>query len=180
MKLTKKSYFPKLTLEGQYQIGGAHLTSNHGYNFGGYLTFPTVNGMLIRNEIKEAKALHLKEQSTAIGTKNNIYYEIQQAYYSVQEKKNSIPVSFLGLKQAKENYELSYGRYQVGVGNPVELKEAQVQYQDAMLQYYNSLYQFNSARAELEKFIGKNLVDGEVQLDTGKKNKKKSRIKKSS
>ena len=173
VKLTKKSYFPTLNVEGQYQIGGAHPTSNYGYNFGGYLTFPTINGMLIKNEIKEAKALHLKEQATAAGTKNNIYYEIQQAYYSLQEKKSSIPVAFLGLKQAKENYELSYGRYKVGVGNPVELKEAQVQYQDAMLQYYNALYQFNSARAELEKFIGKNLTDGEVQLDLGDKKKKK-------
>jgi len=179
VKLAKKSYFPTLNVEGQYQIGGSHPTSNYGYNFGGYLTFPTVNGMLIRNEIKEAKALHLKEQSTAAGTKNDIYYEIQQAFYSLQEKKSSIPVAFLGLKQAKENYELSYGRYKVGVGNPVELKESQVQYQDAMLQYYNSLFQFNSARAELEKFIGKNLTDGEIQLDLGKKDKKKLRNKKS-
>ena len=94
------------------------------------------------------------------------------------EKKNSIPVSYLGLKQARENYDLSYGRYKVGVGNPVELKEAQVQYQNAMLQYYNSLYQYNSARAELEKYIGKNLTNGEVELDTdmledGKKRKKR-------
>lgn len=179
VKLAKKSYFPTLNIEGQYQIGGAHPASNYGYNFGGYLTFPTVNGMLIKNEIKEAKALHLKEQSTAKGTKNNIYYEIQQAFYSVQEKKSSIPVAFLGLKQAKENYELSYGRYKVGVGNPVELKEAQVQYQDAMLKYYNTLYQFNSARAELEKYIGRNISDGEVQLDLGKAKKKKHRSKKS-
>ncbi len=178
VKLSKKAYFPKLTVEGQYQIGGAHPASNYGYNFGGYLTFPTVNGALIKNQIKEAKALHYKEQATATGTKNDIYYEIQQAFYSMQEKKSSIPVAFLGLKQSKENYELSYGRYKVGVGNPVELKEAQVQYQDAMLQYYNSLYQFNSARAELEKFIGKNLVEGEVQLDLGNKKKKKSRSKK--
>ncbi len=180
IKLAKKSYFPTLNVEGQYQIGGAHPASNYGYNFGGYLTFPTINGMLIRNQIKEAKALHYKEQSTATETKNDIYYEIQQAFYSLQEKKSSIPVAFLGLKQAKENYELSYGRYKVGVGNPVELKEAQVQYQDAMLQYYNSLYQFNSARAELEKFIGKNLTDDEVQLDVDKsKKKKKLRSKKS-
>ena len=96
------------------------------------------------------------------------------------EKKNSIPVSFLGLKQAKENYELSYGRYKVGVGNPVELKEAQVQYQDAMLKYYNSLYQFNSARADLEKYIGKNLAEGEVQLDTSQIKSKKKNHKKSS
>jgi len=177
VKLVKKSYFPKITVEGQYQIGGRSFTSNYGYNFGGYLNFPTINAMLIKNQIKEANALYSREQSTAINTKNNIYYEIQQAFYSMLERKNSIPVAFLGLKQAKENYDLSYGRYKVGVGNPVELKEAQVQYQDAMLRYYNSLYQFNSARAELEKFIGKNLAEGEVQLelDTKKNSKKRSR-----
>ena len=166
VKLVKKSYFPQLTVEGQYQVGGKNFVSNYGYNFGGYLNFPTVNGMLIRNEIKEAKALHSRERANALTTKNNIYYEIQQAYYTMIEKKNSIPVSHLGLKQAKENYDLSFGRYRVGVGNPVELKEAQVQYQNAMLQYYNSLCQYNSARANLEKFIGKNISNGEVELDT--------------
>ena len=175
LKLVKKSYFPTITVEGQYQIGGSHPTSNYGYNYGGYLNFPTINGMLINNEIKEAKALYSKEQSLAMSTKNEIYFQIQQAYFTMVEKKNSIPVSFLGLKQAKENYELSYGRYKVGVGNPVELKEAQVQYQDAMLRYYNSLYEFNSAKADLEKYIGKNIVNGEIELDLGKKSKKKKK-----
>ena len=177
VKLVKKSYFPQLTVEGQYQIGGRTFVSNYGYNFGGYLNFPTINGMLIRNEIKEAKALYSKEQANAANTKNNIYYEVQQAYYAMIERKNSIPVSFLGMKQAKENYELSYGRYKVGVGNPVELKEAQTQYQNALLTYYDSLYQFNAAKADLEKYIGKNIADGEVQLDTDKnvKNKKSKR-----
>ena len=176
VKLVKKSYFPQLTIEGQYQIGGKTFVSNYGYNFGGYLNFPTINGMLIKNEIKEAKALYSKEQANAVNTKNNIYYEVQQAYYAMIERKNSIPVSFLGMKQAKENYELSYGRYKVGVGNPVELKEAQTQYQNALLTYYDSLYQFNAAKADLEKYIGKNISDGEVQLDTGKnKNDKKSK-----
>ena len=175
VKLVKKSYFPTLTVEGQYQIGGRSWVSNYGYNFGGYLNFPTVNGMLIRNEIKEAKALHTREQALASNTKNDIYYEIQQAFYGMLERKNSIPVAFLGLKQAKENYELSYGRYKVGVGNPVELKEAQVQYQNSMLNYYNTLYQFNTARAELEKFIGRNITDGEVQLDLNSDTKKAKR-----
>lgn len=181
VKLVKKSYFPTITVEGQYQKGGRSWTSNYGYNFGGYLNFPTINGMLIKNEIKEAKALYTREQANALNTHNNIYYEIQQAFYSMIERKNSIPVAFLGLKQAKENYELSYGRYKVGVGNPVELKEAQVQYQDAMLRYYNSLYQFNTARADLEKFIGKNLAEDEVKLDIedDKKNSKKKSKKNS-
>lgn len=176
VKLVKKSYFPQLTVEGQYQIGGSHPTSNYGYNYGGYLNFPTINGMLIKNEIKEANALYSKEKSNAINTKNNIYYEVQEAFYSLTEKKNAIPVAFLGLKQAKENYELSSGRYKVGVGNPIELKEAQVQYQNAMLTYYQTMFNYNASKATLEKTIGKNLANDEVELkkDSTKKKSKKT------
>lgn len=177
VKLVKKSYFPQLSVEGQFQVGGRTPASNYGYNFGGYLNFPTINGMLIKNEIKEAKALHSKEQANAINTKNNIYYEVQELYFSLKEKKNKIPVAFLGMKQAKENYELSYGRYKVGVGNPVELKEAQVQYQNAQLMYYQTMYEYNTARATLEKAIGKNIANGEVELNKNAKVKSKGKKK---
>ena len=158
LKLAKKSYFPTLSVEGQFQIGGKSWTSNHGYNFGGYLNFPTVNGMLIKNEIKEARYLYDKEIANAKNTQNEIYLEIQNAYLLLEEKKNQMPVAMLGVKQAKENYELSYGRYRVGEANPTELKDAQITYQEAQLNYYNALYQYNSAKASLEKSIGKNLT----------------------
>jgi len=177
LKLMKKSYFPTITVEGQFQIGGRHFTSNYGYNFGGYLNFPTINGLLIKNEIKEAKALYQREQANSLITQSDIYLEIQQAYFNFQEKKNSIPVAFLGLKQAKENYELSYGRYKVGVGNPIELKDAQIQYKDSMLNYYNALYQYNSSVAELEKFIGKNIDNSNYEVDLLKEKGKKKRSK---
>lgn len=180
LQLTKKSWFPQLTVEGQYQIGGRSFTSNYGYNVGGYLNFPTINGMLIRNEIKEAKMLHTKEIAAATNTQNDIYLEIQMAYYNLVEKKNKIPVSTLSVKQAKENYELSFGRYKSGVGNPIELKEAQVQYKDAQLNYCNTLYEYNCARANLEKAIGKNIVENQIPitLDLKKLKKEKSEYKK--
>jgi outer membrane protein TolC len=158
LKLVKKSYFPTLSVEGQYQIGGKSWTSNYGYNFGGYLNFPTVNGMLIKNEIKEARYLYDKEIANAKNTQNTIYLEIQNAFLTLEEKKNQMPVAMLNVKQAKENYELSYGRYRVGEANPTELKDAQIAYQQAQLNYYNALYQYNSAKAALEKAIGKNLT----------------------
>ena len=157
LKLVKKSYFPTLSIEGQLQIGGKSWTSNYGYNLGGYLNFPTVNGMLIKNEIQEARYLYDKEIANAKNTQNQIYLEIQNAYLTLEEKKNQMPVAMLGVKQAKENYELSYGRYRVGEANPTELKDAQINYQQAQLSYYNALYQYNSAKASLEKSIGKNL-----------------------
>lgn len=158
MKLVKKSYFPTLSVEGQYQRGGKSWNSNYGYNIGGYLNFPTINGMLIKNEIKEARYLYDKEIANAKNTQNSIYLEIQNAFLTLEEKKNQMPVAILGVKQAKENYELSYGRYRVGEASPTELKDAQINYQQAQLTYYNALYQYNSSKAALEKAIGKNLT----------------------
>lgn len=158
MKLVKKSYFPTLSVEGQYQRGGKSWNSNYGYNIGGYLNFPTINGMLIKNEIKEARYLYDKEIANAKNTQNSIYLEIQNAFLTLEEKKNQMPVAILGVKQAKENYELSYGRYRVGEASPTELKDAQINYQQAQLTYYKALYQYNSSKAALEKAIGKNLT----------------------
>ena len=159
VKLTKKSYFPTISLEGQYQRGGKSWNSNYGYNFGAYLTFPSINAMLIRNEIKEAKYLYDKELANARNTQNAIYLEIQNAYLQLEEKRNQLPVAILQVKQAKENYELSYGRYRVGEASPTELKDAENIYEQAQLTYYTALYEYNSAKALLEKAIGKNIVD---------------------
>ena len=69
------------------------------------------------------------------------------------------------MKQAKQNYDISFGRYKVGEGNPTELKDAQISYLNAQLSYYNALYQYNSAKATLEKAIGKNIMFGEEVVD---------------
>lgn len=158
VNLVKKAWFPNVSVEGQYQRGGKKWNSNYGYNFGAYLNFPMINGMLINNEIKEAKYLYDKELASAKSTQNNIYLEIQQAYLNLEEKRQQMPVAQLQVKQAKENYELSFGRYKVGEGNPTELKDAQISYQTAQLSYYKALYEYNSAKAALERAVGKNIV----------------------
>ena len=168
VKLVKKSYFPTLSIEGQYMVGGKSWASNYGYNLGGYLNFPTINGMLIKNQISEAKYLYDKQLANAKKIQNDIYLEIQNAYLTLEEKKNQIPVATLNVKQAKENYELSFGRYKVGEASPTELKDAQISYQKAQLSYYGALYQYNSSKAELERVIGKNLTantDDVVELE---------------
>ena len=165
VKLAKKSFLPTLSLEGQYQIGGKSWTSNYGFNIGGYLTFPSINLMLVRNEIREAKYLYDKELANARNTQNSIYFEIQNAYLKLEEKKNQIPVALLQLKQSKENFDLSFGMYKVGETSPTELKDAENAYEQAQLTYYNSLYEYNSAKAALEKAIGKNICAQDLPVE---------------
>lgn len=165
LQLSKKTYFPKITAQGNLSVGGRNPASNWGYSAGGYLDFPVINVMNINNQIKEARANYSKQMATSTRAEQNIELEIQTAFYNLIEKKNQIPVAFLGMKQAKENYDISYGRYRVGEGNPIELKDSQITYMNSQLSYYNSLYQYNTAKAELEKAIGKNLMFGEEVVD---------------
>ncbi|MBR1681216.1 TolC family protein, partial [bacterium] len=139
---------------------------------GGYLDFPVVNIMNINNQIKEARANYSKQMATSTKAEQDIELEIQTAYYNLVEKQNQIPVAFLGMKQAKENYDISFGRYKVGEGSPIELKDSQITYMNSQLSYYNALYQYNSAKANLEKAIGKNLMFGEEVVDLTKTDNK--------
>lgn len=164
VKLVKKNWLPQFITQGQFEVGGRHPDSNYGYTFGAYINFPTVNGMLLKHQLREARSLYSKEQANAVNTKNNIYLEIQNSYYVLDEKRNKIPVANLAMKQAKENYELSNGRYHAGIGNPLELNNAQIQYSNAQLEYYRTLYEYKSARSNLEKNIGRNISGDEVEL----------------
>jgi outer membrane protein TolC len=114
--------------------------------------------MLVRNEIREAKYLYDRELANALNTQNLIYLEIQNAYLKLEEKRNQIPVAILQLKQAKENYNLSFGMYKVGETSPTELKDAENTYENAQLTYVSALFDYNTAKAELEKAIGRNIM----------------------
>lgn len=158
VKLTKKSYFPKLEFEGNVSMGGRDdFTDKSWYDFGGYLKFPVVNPILIRNQIVQARALYEQEKYNAKSNVNDIYYEIQQAYVSLMDAKERIPSTKLAVKEAKESYELSQGRYRVGVCDAIELRDAQVQYANAKLAYISNLYEYNGAKARLERAIGQSL-----------------------
>ena len=163
IKLIKKSWLPQFNIQGQFEVGGRHPDSNYGYSWGGYLNFPTVDGMYLKHQLREARSLYSKEQSNAINTKNNIYLEVQNSFYTLDEKKNKIPVAYLGMKKAKENYELSSGRYKAGISNAIELRDAETEYENSQLTYYKILYEYNSAKANLERCIGKNIQEEKLE-----------------
>ena len=54
-----------------------------------------------------------------------VLLEIKKAYLNVQDSRSKIPVAEITRTQAQENYELAVGRYKVGVGNYIEVKDAE-------------------------------------------------------
>jgi len=158
VKLSWKTFFPSIEFQANYAKGGiSDWTDKDWYNFGGFLTFPTVNPVLIRNQIKEAKAAYEQMQFDTKAQINDIYFEIQSVYTKLKDAKARIPVAKTAMDKANENYELASGRYKVGYGDAIELKDAAVALSSAKLTYYQTIFEYNSARANLEKAIGQTL-----------------------
>ena len=164
VKLSWKTMMPKLEFQANWATGGiSDWTDKTWYNAGGFLTFPTVNPLLLRNQIKEAKAAYEAMQYETKAQLNDIYYDIQNVYTRLKDASSRIPVASAAMERAKENYELASGRYKVGYGNVIELKDAQVALSSAKLAYYQTIYEYNSARASLERAIGQTIKSDEVK-----------------
>ena len=60
------------------------------------------------------------------------------------------------VEQTLENFELADGRYSVGMGNYIELQQAQTNYNNAQLAFVQSVFDYNQARYYLEKAMAVN------------------------
>ena len=58
------------------------------------------------------------------------------------------------VEQTLENFELADGRYTVGLGNFIELQEAQTNYNNAQLAFVQSVFRYNVAREQFLKSMG--------------------------
>ena len=82
---------------------------------------------------------------------------MRQSFLNLRQAEEAIRVSDQTLVQARENLDLAEGRYSAGVGNIIELTDAQVLLTTARANNIQALYNYRTAVAQLEKAIGQRL-----------------------
>jgi outer membrane protein TolC len=154
--LATKGFFP--VISGNASYGKASFTDPSfkysGWNAGVAVTIPIFNGFLTYHQIREAQANYDSAKANYDLLKQNIILEVQQAYLNLIAAADKVPTSELAVKQATENLEIANGRYTFGVGNPIEVTDAEVLYTNARTTYIQALYDYNVAIANLEKSMG--------------------------
>jgi len=148
-------YYPLLTGNASYGWSGDKISSlDHGWDVGAALSFPIFNGFLTKYQVQESKAnlniLKANEESL----RQTVFSDVQQAYLNLKQAEESIPTADLGVKQAQENFEIATGRYSAGVGNPIEVTDAEVLLANAKLSYIQALYGYKISQASIEKAMG--------------------------
>ena len=100
---------------------------------------------------------HQKDLADLKVMEQNVYLQVKQAFVNLKNAQESIPITALSLKHAKEQFELASGRYKAGVGDAIELKDSEITYRNARLDYLAALLQYNVSVADLERVIGAKL-----------------------
>ncbi len=144
----KREYFPELSASAGY--GYRNMNSTSSFNVGVTLS-SSVNILSKKHEIDSGKLQVKLAQNEIDLLKQNVYFEVQNAYVNMIELEKQIPLLAVKVRQTLENFELADGRYAVGLGDFIELQDAKVQYNNAQHNYVQTVYNYNVARAALEK-----------------------------
>jgi TolC family type I secretion outer membrane protein len=156
INLAQKGYLPVISGNASYSRGSMDEMSfkRDGWNAGISVTIPIFSGFLTHYQVKDAEATYNAAKANFDLLKQNVILEVQQAYLNLVAAADKIPTSELAQRQASENLEIANGRYAAGVGNPIEVTDAQVAYTNAKTTYIQALYDYNIAVANLERSMG--------------------------
>lgn len=152
--LARKGYYPVLTGNADWTWAGERFANGDGWSAGVGLSIPIFSGFLTRNQVSEAKANLVILTAGEESLRQTVLLEVQQNLLNLREAEERIGTAELAERQALENYEIATGRYAAGVGNPIEVTDAEVALANAKTSYIQALYDFKVARASLEKAMG--------------------------
>ena len=156
VNVAKSNYFPALTGNAFQTHTGTSFPLDHGWQFGLELRFPIFSGFLTTYQVAEARSTYDLVSANEAKLRQAALLEVQQAYLLLREADESVQNTELTVRQAKENLDLAQGRYDAGVGNPIEVSDALVAHATAQANYISALYNYKTASAGIERAIGVN------------------------
>jgi len=121
------------------------------------VVLPLFDGGYIKGAITSAEAdlNNLKAQREQL--KQDIGFEVEQAYLKLNEAKELIKATEKNVEEAELSLKSAEERYKEGVAIIIEVIEAQTKLATAKVNHIQSLYDYNIALANLKRAIGKEM-----------------------
>jgi outer membrane protein len=147
---------PTLSFSGGYAKTGTDISAlGDTWNFGFFLNWPLFQGGLTVGRVYEAEQ-NLKSAAAALTVEQlQVRFDVDQAQATIIGNRESVVAAQDALVNAREQLRLAEGRYQAGIGNIIELSDAQVAATSAAAQLVQAQFNLSSARARLIAALGR-------------------------
>jgi outer membrane protein TolC len=159
IKLAKADYLPTLAFSGSYTTWADKFlfTKNNWtdfYSFNLVLTFPIFNGLQTSAKVAESQAMIREVEFTEKGLVNNIKFEVQAAYLTLNNAREALLSQEKNIDAAQESVRVADLNYTEGLITITDLGAAQVALSEARIAYLRAIYEYDVSLAQLEKAVG--------------------------
>ena len=144
---------------------GAHASTNYG--LGVSLNVPIVDGGETAAAVETARAQLDQAAADRDSLRQQVTYGVRSAALSLNNAVERVRSAEAGVRYAEENLALARGRYEVGVGDSLELSDAVSQLASSRYTHYQALYDAQTARANLDEAMGHFPPELEAVLGAG-------------
>ena len=155
----KGAYWPALGVSTGLSDNGPVLDGlTWNWNATATLTWNLFQGGLTTAQAAEARANVEAVRAQVVGLRQQVRVDVEQARLAVRASKQAVVAAGEALVNARERLRLAEGRYQAGVGNAIELGDAQVALTTAAAQKVQAEYNLSTSRAQLMRSLGRDLA----------------------
>lgn len=154
ISIAAKGNAASLSVTGSARLSGTGLPPDDNLSVGLSLSVPVFDGGATKYKVAEARASAEGLDATLKKLEQTVRYEVRSALLSVKEAEARIGAAELLVRQARENLDLAEGRYEMGVGNALEVADGLLSFNSARVSRYQALHDYSKAVATLEKTLG--------------------------
>ena len=112
------------------------------------------DGGITRAQVNQADAALTRAQEEAAQTREQIQLEVQSAYLDLHSAEKNIATTQAAVVLGEERYKIAQVRYAAGVGTNLDVMDASEKLTQARSNYFTALYNYNTARASLDRYMG--------------------------
>jgi outer membrane protein TolC len=151
---------PQLNLFANYNLGksiSTSLAAQDSYSLGARLTWNFFDGGAAGARSSQQKATQEIAENQFTTARNQVRFEVEQAYNTLGTSQKNIATSTKSLKQAEESLKLARLRFQAGVGTQTDVIQAQTELArargnriTAIINYNRSLSSLRTATVTIE------------------------------
>ena len=112
------------------------------------------DGGITRAQVNQADAALTRAQEVAAQTREQIQLDVQSAFLQLRAAEKNIATTQASVILGEENYKISQVRYAAGVGTNLDVMDASRKLTEARSNYFTALYNYNTAKASLDRYMG--------------------------
>jgi outer membrane protein TolC len=163
VKIARSGFFPTIRLTGNYSRnadfwtleGGAKEIASDAWMVQALATFTLWNWGNTAFKVGESKVKVKQAEDSKSQVIDSVTLEVKDDYLNMQVAEKNIRTAEKSIEQAEENLRMTEERYKYQVSTQTDVVNAVTLLAQARTNYYGALSDFNVAKAQLERAMGR-------------------------